>query len=332
MKKLIALLLAALLVLSMAACGAAEPVPAPAAPAPAAPAAPEETPADAPAEAPETAPTESGAPALSVLTPEQADSYYQAIAGGEVTGIIADFLLTQEEDTAKLYLDTLAMIFGDNLLETIRGFSAQEQDQIMAEVHSMVSDRLAPPEEAQEEEVWIDPDVPATTMVLYNSDLDSSIRVRLNELHAFMEPDWARYTDMEDNYFYYIDNNYDIYTLGYRRMTAPTDALMDDMKARYEYQHGDCTVSEVRTFTAGGLTWEMFTLSHVQTSYGIDKETNQQVELTDTIYDTMCFARVNSGSILQLITGSSANPDIMDFYEKLVTSCISFVDVGESVG
>lgn len=333
MKKFLALLLALAMCMSMAACSASEKSEPAATPKETTADAPVGTSADKPAETRTEEPTEANELPLSVLTPEQAEDCYENVMNGGLTGPIADFITTQDADTAMLYLDFFAVVFGENFLETIQGMEAREQDQLMAEAYSEVSSMLEEPEEEYNDEAeWIDPDAPATTMVLWNYDLNHKISVHLNGAHAFMEPGWAMFTDVEENYFICIDKNYNTFTLGYRTLTTSTDELVNAMMASYEKQGKPCAASEVHTFTAGGLQWEMFTLSYEQTTKGIDKDTNQEVELTSTVYDTMCFARVSSNGVLQLFTGTTSNPDIMEYYQDVLTVSISSVDTGIDPG
>ena len=147
-----------------------------------------------------------------------------------------------------------------------------------------------------------------------------------------MEPDWAMMTDFSDNYFLYVPGNYEMYTLQYGPLDVSTEDLISSFVSRRESQGISVDVSEVEYFNAGGYQWEIFTLSYEQTSTGIDKETNQEVTMTSTVYNTTCFARLSSDSALQLITGNSVKPDIADFYKDVITNSIASIDAGAGVG
>lgn len=332
MKKFISLLLALTLCLGLAACGASEPAPAPAAPVTDAPAAPAAT--EAPVAAETEAPTEPVNP-YENLTLQQAEDYYAAVANGQVTGTVADFLKGQDEATAKLYLDVFANIFGDSLLEAIQSLEGRELDQIMAEAAYMVSQAQEAPAQEQPadmDSVMVNDEGMPITMTLYSGDLNRTIRIQLNGENAFMEPDWAMMMDFDENYFLHIPSNYEIYTLQYGALSESTEDLISRFVARRLNEGKDVTVSEITYFNAGGYQWEVFTLAYEQTTVGIDKETEQEVELTSTVYNTTCFARLSSDSALQLVTGNSVRDDIAQFYQDVVTSSIATIDAGAGVG
>ena len=138
---------------------------------------------------------------------EQVEENYRAIMNGEVTGQGVEIIRTQDEDTAKLLLECLANIFGDDVLGGLQSCSGQELDQIMSEAFYMVSTlREQYAEEVYEEPAGAPVDGMGYTMVLNNDDLNSSIRICLNPDQAFMEPDWTMLTDQPENYFIHMQS------------------------------------------------------------------------------------------------------------------------------
>ena len=273
------------------------------------------------------APVEAESSMLICLTPEQADAYYQAIMNGEVSDSIAGILGSMEEETAKIYLDVMYEFFGEKLLESLAGFSGRELDQIMAEATYVMNSRY---EEAQQEEAPVEEmgDEMGYTMHLYNADTNRRIIVSLDPDHAFMEPGWAMLTDDFANYFISIDNNYEIFTLTYDVLTGNTIDLIDDRIAQDKAAGKKTNVTDTETFMAGGKQWELFAFVYERTGTGIDKETGEEVTSTYTVYEPYCFARIDDSTALFIVTGSSWNPEIMQYYSDLIQSSITAISVG----
>ena len=264
---------------------------------------------------------------------EQVEENYRAIMNGEVTGQGAEIIRTQDEDTAKLLLECLTNIFGDDVLGGLQSCSGQELDQIMSEAFYMVSTlREQNAEEVYEEPAGAPVDGMGYTMVLYNDDLNSSIRIRLNPDQAFMEPDWTMLTDQPENYFIHMQSNYEVFSLHYSVLSESTQELINSWIKQDAAQGKKTAATKIETFTAGGVEWELFALVFDQTTTGIDKDTGKEVTLTSTVYDTTCFARLGNGGILQISTGLSVNPDVMEYYKNVVCTSIADIIADQGVG
>ncbi|MBE6878021.1 MAG: hypothetical protein E7488_02505 [Ruminococcaceae bacterium] len=322
MKKLLAILLSMVMCVSMAACGGSEP---------------EGTEDTNPpvAENTENVSEENQQEEIQesteyqYLTADKVEEYYQMIANGEVQCVGADILLSFDEETMKKAIDAMAMMFGEeDFLGLLAGFNAQEMDQIMTEVmfiiNSASGEETEDPFASEGGEEFID-GMP-TTMTLYNYDLDRRLVVEFDPDHAFMEPDWAMFEE-QSNWFICIDDDYSMNTLYYNRLDIPTEELISQWIASDADKGIETTATEVETFTAGGLEWEIFALVYDKTGSGIDKETGKEVTFTDTVYDITCFARTDSESCIQIDAGTTHNPDIMNNYKEIVQKSIKNIIV-----
>ena len=321
MKKILALLLTLAMCVSMAACGGS---------------APAETEKPAEPQTEQTTNTENEqqeeiqeSTAYQYLTADQVEEYYQAIVNGEVQGAAADILMSFDDETMKLAIDAMAMIFGEeDLLGQLASFDAQTMDQIMTEVMFIINS--ASGEEAEDPvvsdggEEFVD-EMP-TTMTLYNYDIERRLVVELDPEHAFMEPEWAMLEE-ESNWFRSIDDDYNSYTLYYNRLDIPTEDLISQWIADDANNGRETTATEIETFTAGGMEWELFSLVYDQTGTGIDKETGKEVTFTDTVYEIICFARTDSETALQIDAGTTHNPEFMNHYKEIVQKSIKNITV-----
>lgn len=325
MRKLFALLLAMAMCISMAACGGTSA---------------EEPKTDADVESTETTEenqgeTESDDPyvfeTVFVLTPEEAEEAYQKIMSGEIDSEGADVIRSEmDEYTAKLTLDTLAMMFGkEEYLNRIAEFDYETMDNsIMPEVEGILNAALAPDDEDDyDDEGGEYIEGMGTSMTLYEPDLDRSIVVDFDPEQAFLEPDWAMMTDQPINYFISMDNNYQTYTLAYTAFNATTEQLIAQWIANDKAEGIDTTATDIETFMAGGFEWEIFALTYEKTSTGIDKETGKEITDTYTAYETICFARLDSETILQIDAGVSHIPDVLEYYKDLIQSSITKITV-----
>ena len=229
----------------------------------------------------------------------------------------------------KCNLDVLSMILGeDEFIDILTSVSPEELDMIMIEAEGILNAALN--DNGEDEiideggEEFVD-EMP-TTMALYNYDLDRRLVVELNPDHAFMEPEWAMLEE-ESNWFHSIDDDYNTYTLYYNRLDIPTEELISQWIADDAANGRETTVTEIETFTAGGMEWELFSLVYEQTGSGIDKETGKEVTFTDTVYEIICFARTDSETCLQIDAGTTHNPDFMNHYKEIVQKSIASIEV-----
>lgn len=324
MKRVLALLLCLILCVSMAACGGYDEPEKVSTTTPVANGADQET------EPVELKDTEAqGFQTVFVLTPDQAEEYYQAIMSGDVSGEGAEFIKSLEENTAKLYLDALANIFGEDVLGTLSSFSGRGLDQVMTEVAYIVSQITTPaeePDEAPVDDALYEAAMngTASTLELYLPELDRRVCVEFNMDHVFLAPDWVLMRDESTNYFICLDDYGEVYTLDYRAESASTTELKQRWGAQYA-NDGNIRVGSVEPFMEGGVEWELFAFVHEQESRGINKETGELEVSVGTVYSFACFARLDSETILQLSTGTFVSEDAFDHYTNLLQTCIRSV-------
>lgn len=322
MKKLLALLLTLAMCASMAACGSS---------------APAEKDSTATSKTEQTASTETEqqeeieeSTEYQYLAADKVEEYYNAIANGEVQGAAADVLMSFDEETMKLAIDAVAMIIGEeDFLGQLAGFDAQTVDQLMTEVMFIINQSS----EAETEDPFVSEggeeftEEMGTTMTLYDESLDRSLVIDLNPDNAFMEPDWVMIKDQPINYFISIDNNYETYALTYGAMNRSTEELINIWVSNDAKEGKETTVTNIETFTAGGIEWELFALVYEKESSGIDKETGEQVTFTDTVYETICFARPDSETALQIDAANSSNPDVLNHYKEIIQKSIKNITI-----
>lgn len=333
MKKVLSLLLCLTLCISLIACGSSEEAPSAS---PTTPVTPEKDAVEIETEPilPETEAMDEGEfQTIYMLTPEQAEEYYQTIMNGEVTGGGIDFIKQQDEYTAKVYLDVMTNIWGEDVLSGLSECSGVELDQILTEVVYMASPFLAPETEVEEDEFTAGDDLEAilngmgSKLVLYNDELSRSVTVEFDLDHAFLEPDWALMTDAPENYFVSLDNNGEVYTLTYDVLYESTSELISNQIANGASNNLDITVTDIETFTAGGVEWELFAYVYDVTGTGINKETGKEETSVTTVYSPVCFARPDSETSLQVNFGRGLSEDVLVYCKTVVQNCITDITV-----
>jgi len=331
MKKILALALCLALCVSLIACGSSEDTPVVSPTNPAIDDAKHET---EPVELEAGEDEAQGFQTIYMLTPEQAEEYYQAIMSGEVTGGGTEFIKKQDEYVAKVYLDVMTNIWGEDVLSGLSACSGVELDQILTEVVYMASPYLAPENEGEEEEEFATVDDleailegHGRKLVLYCEELSRSVTVEFDLDHAFLEPDWALMTDSPENYFVSLDNNGEVFTILYGTLSQSTSALIDGWIQDGASKGQEITVTDIETFTAGGIKWEVFALVYETTGTGINKETGKEETFVNTVYSPVCFARPDSETFLQVNFGRGISEEVLVYCQTVVQNCIRNITV-----
>jgi len=134
-------------------------------------------------------------------------------------------------------------------------------------------------------------------------------------------------TDSPENYFVSLDNNGEVFTILYGTLSQSTSALIDGWIQDGASKGQEITVTDIETFTAGGIKWEVFALVYETTGTGINKETGKEETFVNTVYSPVCFARPDSETFLQVNFGRGISEEVLVYCQTVVQNCIRNITV-----